>query len=428
MGGFWHGMAMRVYRAGIGLAAACGHAKARGWLAMRQGRLEALGDATSRLKPGQQWMWFHCASVGEYEQARPVMEAWRSLHPGDAFLLSFYSASGWDAFTRRQPEWWTAADHVTAMPLDVRASMRSLVQAAGGAERLRGLLFAKYDVWPTLVSFLTQARVPVGLFAGHVLPGRWPFRWGGGYQRQAWKAMRRVWVQTEASLITLSTYGVNAQVAGDPRFDRVLDAVAQHQPDQALQTWVNDRPCLVVGSAWQPEWDAAREAWQEGQCAIVAAHEWIAASIAAEASRWEAMGARSVVWSAHRSKDARAALPEGDVLIVDTMGELLDVYAVADVVVVGGGFGNGVHNTLEPAAHGKRILVGPEVERFAEVAALEATGALSVYHSHSAMREAIQTALQDVEATRRAGAKATEYAHQNAGAGMAIARGWTEAL
>ena len=110
------------------------------------------------------------------------------------------------------------------------------------------------------------------------------------------------------------------------------------------------------------------------------------------------------------------------------MGELLDVYAVADVVVVGGGFGNGVHNTLEPAAHGKRILVGPEVERFAEVAALEATGALSVYHSHSAMREAIQTALQDVEATRRAGAKATEYAHQNAGAGMAIARGWTEAL
>jgi len=428
MGGFWHGIAMRVYRVGIGLAAACGHAKASGWLAMRKGRLEALGVATSRLKPGQQWMWFHCASVGEYEQARPVMEAWRSLHPGDAFLLSFYSASGWDAFTRRQPEWWTAADHVTAMPLDVRASMRSLVQAAGGAERLRGLLFAKYDVWPTLVSFLTQARVPVGLFAGHVLPGRWPFRWGGGYQRQAWKAMRRVWVQTEASLTTLSTYGVNAQVAGDPRFDRVLDAVAQHQPDQALQTWVNDRPCLVVGSAWQPEWDAAREAWQEGQCAIVAAHEWTAASIAAEASRWEAMGARSVVWSAHRSKDARAALPEGDVLIVDAMGELLDVYAVADVVVVGGGFGNGVHNTLEPAAHGKRILVGPEVERFAEVAALEATGALSVCNSPSAVREAIQVALLDVEASRRAGAKATEYAHQNAGAGMAIARGWTEAL
>ena len=428
MGGFWHGLVMRLYRVGIGLAAACGHAKARGWLAMREGRLEGLGVATARLKPGQQWMWFHCASVGEYEQARPVMEAWRSLHPGDAFLLSFYSASGWEAFTRRQPEWWTAADHATAMPLDVRASMRSFVQAAGGAERLRGLLFTKYDVWPTLVAFLTQARVPVGLFAGHVLPGRWPFRWGGGYQRQAWKAMRRVWVQTEASLPTLSAYGVNAEVAGDPRFDRVLDAVGQHQPDKALQSWVNNRPCLVVGSAWQPEWDAVRAAWQEGQCAIVVPHEWTAEGIATEASRWEAMGARPVAWSAHRSKDARAALPEGDVLIVDAMGELLDAYAVTDVVVVGGGFGNGVHNTLEPAAHGKRILVGPNVGRFAEVAALEKTGALSVCNSPSAMCQAIQTALQDVEATRHAGLKAAEYAQQNAGAGMAIAQGWSNAL
>ena len=428
MGGFWHGLAMRLYRAGIGLAAACGHAKARGWLAMREGRIAELSVATSGLQPGQQWMWFHCASVGEYEQARPVMEAWRSLHPGDAFLLSFYSASGWDAFTRRQPEWWAAADHVTAMPLDVRSSMRLFVQAAGGAERLRGLLFAKYDVWPTLVSFLTQARVPVGLFAGHVLPGRWPFRLGGGYQRQAWKDMRRVCVQTEASLPTLSAYGVKAEVAGDPRFDRVLDAVGQHQPDQALQTWVNDRPCLVVGSAWQPEWDAARKAWQEGQCVIVVPHEWTAESIATEASRWEAMGARPVVWSAHRSSDARSALPEGDLLIVDAMGELLDTYAVADAVVVGGGFGNGIHNTLEPAAHGKRILVGPNVERFAEVGALREIDALSVCGSPSALREAIQTALLDVEVTRRVGAKAAAYARENAGAGMAIAQGWSNAL
>jgi 3-deoxy-D-manno-octulosonic-acid transferase len=240
--------------------------------------------------------------------------------------------------------------------------------------------------------------------------------------------MRRVWVQTEASLPTLSAYGVDAEVTGDPRFDRVLDAVGRRQPDQALQAWVNDRPCLVVGSAWPPEWDAVRAAWQEGQCAIVVPHEWTAEGIAAEASRWEAMGAHPVVWSAHRSKDARAALPEGDVLIVDAMGELLDAYALADVVVVGGGFGNGVHNTLEPAAHGKRILVGPEVGRFAEVATLEKIGALSVCNSPSALCEAIHSALGNVEGSRRKGAKAAEYAHQNAGAGMAIARGWSEAL
>ena len=209
---------------------------------------------------------------------------------------------------------------------------------------------------------------------------------------------------------------------------RVLDAVGEHQPDQALESWINKRPCLVVGSAWQPEWDAAREAWQEGQCAIVVPHEWTIESIAAEASRWKAMGAMPVVWSANRSMYARAALPEGDVLIVDTMGELLDTYAVADVVVVGGGFGNGVHNTLEPAAHGKRILVGPEVGRFAEVAALEKIGALSVCDSASVLCEAIHSALGNLEASRSQGANAAEYVHQNAGAGMAIAQGWSSAL
>ena len=112
-------------------------------------------------------------------------------------------------------------------------------------------------------------------------------------------------VQTEASLSTLSAYGVNVEVAGDPRFDRVLNAVGQHQPDQALQTWVNDRPCLVVGSAGNPS--GTLHASLAGRAVrYYRPHEWTAESIAAEASRWEAMGARPVVWSAHRSEDARA--------------------------------------------------------------------------------------------------------------------------
>ena len=106
----------------------------------------------------------------------------------------------------------------------------------------------------------------------------------------------------------------------------------------------------------------------------------------------------------------------------------MDAYAVADVVVVGGGFGKGVHNTLEPAAHGKRILVGPNVERFAEVGALETTGALSVCDSPYGLCEAIQMAFRDVEATRHAGLRAAEYANQHTGAGIAIAQGWSNAL
>lgn len=428
MGKWVHAAAMRLYRFFIRLAAAAGHAKARGWMAMRTGGLDALHVAESRLANGQQWMWFHCASVGEYEQARPVMEAWRTLHPGDAFLLTFYSPSGWTAFAKRQPPWWQPTDHVAALPLDVRSSVRAFLSAAGGPARLRGLLFAKYDVWPVLVHALQEMNVPVGLFAGHVLQGRWPFQWGGTYQRSAWRTFRGLWVQNEQSVQTLADFGIAAEVAGDPRFDRVLQAVSGHEPDSELVTWIAGRPCAVVGSAWEAEVAAAIDAWEPGVCMIVVPHEWSAASIQAQSERWRSKGAVPVVWSEHRTAVARAALLPGDVLLVDAMGELLDLYAVADVAVVGGGFGQGVHNTLEPAAHGAGVLVGPRVGRFAEVAALEAAGALRVCSSTSELSEAIASALADRERSEASGRAARAFSLQHAGAGQRIAQGWSDAL
>lgn len=419
---------MRLYRFFIRLSAMAGHAKARGWIAMRTGGLDALQDAESRLASEQQWMWFHCASVGEYEQARPVMEAWRAQHPDDALLLTFYSPSGWTAFAKRQPPWWQPTDHVAALPLDVPQAVRAFLSAAGGPARLRGLLFAKYDVWPVLVHALQEMNVPVGLFAGHVLPGRWPFQWGGTYQRSAWRTFRGLWVQNEESVRTLANFGIAAEVAGDPRFDRVLQAVSEHEPDSELVAWIAGRPCAVIGSAWEAEVASALEAWEPGVCMIVVPHEWSAASIQAQSERWRSKGAVPLVWSEHRTAVARAALPSGDVLLVDAMGELLDLYAVADVAVVGGGFGQGVHNTLEPAAHGAGVLVGPRVGRFAEVAALEAAGALRVCSTTRELSEAIASALADRERNEASGLAARAFSLQHAGAGQRIAQGWSDAL
>lgn len=428
MGHWVHAVAMRLYRAFIRLAAAAGHAKAGGWMAMRDGGLDALRNAESRLSKGQQWMWFHCASVGEFEQARPVMEAWRTLHPDDAFLLTFYSPSGWAAFAKRQPLWWRPTDHVAALPLDVSSSVRAFLSAAGGSARLRGLLFAKYDVWPVLVHALQEMNVPVGLFAGHVLPGRWPFRWGGAYQRSAWRTFRGLWVQNEQSVQTLAGFGIAAEAAGDPRFDRVLQAVSEHEPDSELVAWIGGRPCAVIGSAWEAEVAAALDAWAPGACMIVVPHEWSSASIQAQSTQCGSKNATPVVWSEHRAADARADLPPGDVLLVDAMGELLDLYAVADVAVVGGGFGQGVHNTLEPAAHGAGVLVGPRVGRFAEVAALQAAGALRVCSTARELSEAIASALANRERSEASGRAARAFSLQHAGAGQRIAQGWGDAL
>lgn len=423
-----HTLAMRLYRFSIRLAAAGGNAKAQGWFAMRNGSAERLAKATDNLQPGQSWMWFHCASVGEFEQARPVMEAWRALHPEDAFLLTFYSPSGWNAFASRQPDWWCQGDHAEALPLDLVADVKQFVSSAGASERISGLLLAKYDVWPNLIRVLAECGVPTGLFAGHVLPGRWPFRVGGSYQREAWKALDRIWVQSEDSVNVLASFGVRAEAAGDPRYDRVVQAAENCSEDAALRAWIRERPCAVIGSAWGAEANAALASWLPGQCMLVVPHEWTDASIRDLGAQWRARGAEPVIWSKHRAASRDAQLPPGDVLIVDAMGELLALYAHAQVAVVGGGFGKGVHNTLEPAANGAPVLVGPNVGRFAEVAALQKAGALEVCRTPSELSASLSAALQNEDACEQKGAAARAVARRNAGAGKRIALAWNEVV
>lgn len=431
MGEVAHRAAVVGYRLLLGLLAACGHRKSQGWLRMRRGSFNRLAAAAEQLPGSTRWMGIHCASVGEYEQARPVMEEWRKRHPQDAFLLTFFSPSGWDAFHRKPLPGWRANDHVEALPLDTPRAVRTFIKAlhkGDGTMALRGMLFTKYDVWPELVGSLDRARVPVGIFGAHVLAGRWPFRKGGGFHRMAWNAMAMVAVQTNSSVQPLKDVGVNALVLGDPRYDRVLDAAAQTVHDAELERWIAGRPCAVVGSAWAAEWEVARRAWRPGRCAIVVPHEWTPEGIAKEGARWAAHGAQPVVWSAHRSEHARGPLPEGDVLMVDAMGELLGLYAVAQVAVVGGGFGAGVHNTLEPAAHGVQILVGPQVARFHEVGELRAAGALHVCSTSQALERALDAAWDKRVESVEAGARARAVAEANRGAGARIVSAWENAL
>lgn len=431
MGKLVYMLVMHTYGWAIGLFAVMGHRKAQGWKRMRRGSVSRLAEATENLPGGQRWMWFHCASVGEFEQARPVMEAWRNRHPQDAFLLTFYSFSGWDAFAKRSMPGWRETDHVSALPLDTPGQVRPFLdaaQGASGASAIRGALLAKYDVWPVWVEALNERSVPVGLFAAHVIPGRWPFRMGGQFHRRAWSVLSLILVQTESSVAALSDHGLAAEATGDPRFDRVLQSVEAHEADAALERWVNNRPCLVAGSAWAPECEAAREAWIPGRCAVVVPHEWTESWVASESKKWKEAGARPVVWSVERGDDARTELSEADVLIVDTVGELLGLYAVADVALVGGGFGAGVHNTLEPAAYGAFILVGPQVGRFREVKELQRAGGLEVCADRKELVNRLHAVWNTNLEVAESGARAQAYARSNQGAGERIARAWEKRL
>ena len=426
MGRFAHSGIMHLYRVAIGLSATFGHKKARGWLRMREDNLDRVRTATATLAMGDKWVWFHCASVGEFEQAQPVMEAMRKRHDSMKFMLTFYSSSGWLSFARRKPEWWRLSDVVAAMPLDTPLAIRRFLQALTpvntSAPAVQLLALSKYEVWPELICQL-KFHARMALFAGHVIPGRWPFGPFGRFHRAAWRQLDKVLVQNDDSVLELNRWDVEAKIGGDPRFDRVLEAqqIIMNQPDAALTRWVRGRVCLVVGSAWAPESRIAQAAWSPGHACIVVPHEWDDQWAEREQNSWNDRGAKTIIWSEVRGWDDRGYLPDSDVILLDAMGQLMRVYGAAQLALVGGGFGKGVHNTLEPAAHGLPIWVGPKVDRFAEVQDLYEAGGLTVAVDEADCAESLKLAWCDVERLKNSGLAARNYVLEHAGSGVQIA-------
>ena len=391
-----------------------GHSGAQRWWALRRPEgLQELAEATARLASGERWRWVHCASVGEYEQALPVIEA---LKASDApILLTYFSPSIGEPLGRKRPAWCGPKDHVVALPPDrPRAVRRFLAALSGeaGRPRVAWCALVKYEVWPELVAQLTRAEVPVHLFAAHVVERALPLRWWARTPRAAWKALASIRVQDEASVHRLGQIQLRAEVAGDPRFDRVL-AIADANPDlAAVRSWIADRPCIVAGSTWPAEEGALADWWPGPEVAlIVAPHE-------VDPEHLDAV-TQSLSASVHRFSTPGPV--KGDVLLIDGIGWLSRLYAVADIAVVGGGFGKGIHNVLEPAAHGVPILVGPQTHRFREAQALEATGALRRLESPRELAPALDAWIADEPARRRAAAAARAYAESGRGSARQIA-------
>ena len=377
--------------------------------------IKGLGQATANLEPEAAWRWVHCASVGEYEQARPVIEALKAADPRLPILLTFFSPSLGEPLSKQRPDWCGSMDRVVALPPDRPRDVRQFLGAlsdAQGRPRVAWCALVKYEVWPELLSQLSQVKVPVHLFAAHVVEGALPLKWWARTPRAAWKSLASIRVQDESSVERLGQIGLRAEVLGDPRFDRVL-AIADSAQDLAgIRSWIAGRPCVVAGSTWPIEESALSDWWPGPEVAlIVAPHE-------VNPQHLDAVS-RSFAARVHRfSKLGPVA---GEVLLIDGIGWLSRLYAVADIAVVGGGFGKGIHNVLEPAAHGVPIVVGPETHRFREAQALEFAGALQRVEAPHELGLALNAWLADATARRRAAAAARAYAESGRGAARRIA-------
>lgn len=314
-------------------------------------------------------IWVHCASLGEFEQGRPVIEALKESCPDRKVLLTFFSPSGYE---KRKD--YPLADHVMYLPLDTASNARRLV----GSVPLEMALFVKYEFWFHFLSRLKKKGVPVYLVSGIFRPDQVFFRWYGLWYRRILDNFSHIFVQEKASFELLGKYGFErVSVAGDTRFDRVMQLAQSEYSNFALEAFAADSTVIIAGSTWEPDEILLEEAFNELPSHI----KWIIAPHELSESHLEKLRKRfpgSVLFT-----DLGNAFSSGArVVIVNTIGHLSQLYRFGTLAYIGGGFGKGIHNILEAATYGLPVIFGPNFRKFSEaVELLERGGAIVVYHA-----------------------------------------------
>ena len=334
----------------------------------RFGALFSIRDNSPSLKvPNYPFAWFHCASLGEFEQATPVIKEYIALHSSTPILLTFFSPSGYEPVVANQPEWLRPMDKVCALPLDTPSRVRSFLKSFD--YKVKFFAVCKHDVWPNLISELSNSHVPTYVFAAHITEDSQVLK--SSFMRWNWAKLTCVLTQSHESTNLLLEKGINAKTIGDPRVDRVIELANFASPPKGLLEWKGDAQLVVAGSTWGPEEVSLTTLpWSDSNKLIVAPHEVSEQNIKRVLNLFNATSRMASLLS-----DGKFDTP---VIIVDSMGQLTSIYILADVAVVGGGFGKGIHNILEPAANGVPVITGPNISRFREADELLADGILSV--------------------------------------------------
>ena len=322
--------------------------------------IEGRRETATRLKQlssDRPVVWFHASSLGEFEQGRPLMEAWRKAHPEYQILLSFFSPSGYEV--RHD---YAGADVVVYLPSDRSSSVRRFLDLAHPSLAV----FIKYDFWPTMLSELSVRSIPTYLVSAIFRPDQLFFRSYGGWYLRLLHLFRRLYVQDEASRQLLIEHGVRAvQVTGDTRFDRVEDIARAAKDIPAVAELAQGHRLLVAGSTW-PEDEAILLPYfndaPEDFALVLAPHE-----IHEEHLRSIEAGLKRPSIRLSEYVEGQP-LPEGTrCIIIDCFGLLSSVYRYGKWAYVGGGFGKSVHNTLEAAVYGVPVFFGPEIHKHREV-------------------------------------------------------------
>ena len=378
--------------------------KAKLWV---EGRKHCYEKLSTAFAPADKVIWFHCASLGEFEQGRPVIEEIRGRMPEHKILLTFFSPSGYE---KRKD--YKGADYVMYLPLDTRRNAIKLL----GMLSIEMAFFIKYEFWFHFLNQLNRKRIPLYLVSGNFRSGQLFFRWYGHWYRRFLWLFTHIFVQNEDSVSLLNGIGYqDVSVAGDTRFDRVHELLKSSFSHPALESFSKDSPVLVAGSTWEKDEQLLAHAYSELSHElrwIIAPHELSESHIRSLQERFPG----SVLYT-----ELEEEVPEGcRVVLVNTIGLLSYLYRYGILAYIGGGFGKGIHNILEAATYGLPVIFGPEYKKFAEARDLSSLGAAFPVGKESELLFTVRQQLEDPELLKTTSQIAANFVSERVGATSVI--------
>src|SRR5690606_27455172 len=311
------------------------------------GRKQSFAVLENQIDKNQEYIWFHVASLGEYEQGLPVMEEIKAKYPEYKLLLTFFSPSGFEIRKNNK-----IADITIYLPLDTKQNVKRFLDIV----QPKMVFFIKYEFWPNYLYELKNRNIPTYLISGIFRKNQLFFKWYGGFYRKALQSFDHFFVQNDASAQLLKSIDFNnSTVNGDTRFDRVAQIVERAQPLDFIADFKNNTTTIVIGSSWVDD-EAIYLPYlnnSENVKFIIAPHNIKEEEITRLISKIDKKTVRFTNYKTEELKNA-------DVFIIDTIGILTQIYAYADIAYVGGAFKTGLHNILEPATYGTPVVIGPK--------------------------------------------------------------------
>lgn len=375
------------------------NSKAKQWL---EGRKDVLPVIAQKLKgkTGRR-IWMHCASLGEFEQGRPVLEKWKQLYPSDIIILTFFSPSGY-ALQKN----YSGADVISYLPMDGKRNARQFIEIT----HPQLALFVKYEFWYHYLKTLHRQNIPVILFSSIFRQGQIFFKWYGSFYRNMLAFYSGIFVQNTHSQQLLQSIHYASEVAPDTRFDRVIAISKKNSSDEKILAFVKSSPILIGGSTWPADEKIILHVFKtylqpQGFKLILAPHD---------VSNSNIQRLQNIIGDACTLYSGGFSI-EKSILILNTMGKLSEIYRYAKYVFVGGAFGKGLHNILEATVYGKPVFFGPAFSKFNEAINLNNAGAAFPVNDASQMETIIRNLEDDTAAYDSVCKIASDYVEENIG-------------